>query len=223
MKNFFKGVAIISTLLLSSNINAAPHKNGDKIFRAGASITVPDDGKYRLAFDGNTSDLRISMKEAVSPSFDFLYFLDRNWAVEFHTSIPVTHKIDFHNAGGTVDFGETSSAPLTFSAVYYLDKDWNFKPYVGAGFHYTLFFSNKLSSYAEEEASFDGLKFKNAFGLALQTGFDYQLTRNWSVNANVRFMTMSSDAKFTYRTNTNVKAGVDMNPWVGSFMVGYQF
>ena len=104
-----------------------------------------------------------------------------------------------------------------------MDKDWNFKPYVGAGFHYTLFFSNKLSSYAEEEASFDGLKFKNAFGLALQTGFDYQLTRNWSVNANVRFMTMSSDAKFTYRTNTNVKAGVDMNPWVGSFMVGYQF
>lgn len=223
MKNFFKGVAIISTLLLSSNISAAPHKNGDMLFRFGGSVTVPDDGKYRLSFDGNTSDLRISMKEAVSPSFDFLYFFDRNWAVEFHTAIPVTHKIDIQNANGITDFGETSSAPLSFSAVYYLDKDWSFKPYVGAGFHYTLFFSNKLSTYAEEEASFTDLKFSNSFGLALQTGFDYQLTKSWSVNANVRYQTMSTKAKFTYRTSTAVRANVDMHPWVASVMVGYQF
>lgn len=224
MKKLITGLAIASALLVSTASYADPHKSGDWLVRAGFSGMSATSGDNTVVIKESTKDYTFSTDEAYAMGFNIAYFLDRNWAVEVSTASPFKHRINVEDAGvGKGKVAHTSSLPLMFSGLYYLDRDWDFKPYVGAGLHYTFFFSSKISE-GGEGLGFKDLKFGNAYGFALQAGADYQFTRNWSSNVAVRYTGLSSDTSFTYGSSSNKGSGtLNIDPWVLSVNVGYKF
>ncbi len=219
MKKILVGIA---TLLLSAQSYAAPHKAGDSLFRAGFSSTITTGSKTKVDFDDSNNNYSLSMDEGYSLGLNFSYFFNRNWAVEVATSSPSKHNIELSGDDSSTKFAEISNIPLIFSALYYPDKDWDIKPYIGAGIHYTFFFADSFTT-AGEALSFKSLDVSNSYGIALQAGVDYQITKSWSLNASTRFHTLSSDTSFDYKSEDKGSSSIDMNPWIISVMVGYQF
>ena len=60
---------------------------------------------------------------------------------------------------------------------------------------------------------------KSSFGAALQAGLDYSLDKNWVLNADVKYIWMSTDANLLGAPLGTLA----LNPWVCGVGVGYRF
>ena len=88
-----------------------------------------------------------------------------------------------------------------------------FKPYVGLGLNYTIFYqTNNILGGA---ASINN----NSFGVAGQIGFDYALTRNWQLNVDLKWIQMATDVSVL----GNKVGTVNLNPLTVGVGVGYRF
>jgi outer membrane protein len=54
-------------------------------------------------------------------------------------------------------------------------------------------------------------------------GADYEINKNWSVNASARYIDISTDATFDVAGESIGKSSIDVNPMVYSLMLGYKF
>ena len=59
----------------------------------------------------------------------------------------------------------------------------------------------------------------SSFGVAGQVGFDYKVADHWFVNADVKWVQLSSDVKFD---GTKIST-VHLDPWLLGVGVGYRF
>src|SRR5690606_28188018 len=111
----------------------------------------------------------------------------------------------------------------TLSAVYYpLGGNSAFKPYVGAGLNYTIFFDEKLTA-ANKEDGMTSLSLDSSFGLAFQVGADYMLTDKLMLNAQVRYIDIATDATVKNDDGSKVTVSVDVDPMVYMVGLGYKF
>ena len=136
------------------------------------------------------------------------YFLNPNVAVDVLVGLPPKHKINVAGA----EAGETKHLPPIVSLQYHFLPNEKLQPYVGLGLNYTYFFDEKL---------YDGnkLDLTDSFGWAGQVGVDYQIDRNWSVGADIRYADIRTDVKVN-----GAKVGtVDVDPFVYSLNIGYRF
>jgi len=81
--------------------------------------------------------------------------------------------------------------------------------------NYTRFFS------IDEKGPLDGarLDLADSWGVAVHAGLEYALNERWSLNGDVRRVSLSSEAKVN-----GVKVGtVDIDPFVYGFALGYRF
>ena len=69
-----------------------------------------------------------------------------------------------------------------------------FKPYVGAGVEYMAFFGEGRSALGGAK-----IKLDNAFGFALQAGFDMEVGQGWYLNADVKKVWLDTDARWEGR------------------------
>lgn len=238
MKKTILSAVILSTLSLSAL--ATGYKAGDILVRGGATMVNPDSGKAGVSLDGADLPLSISVDDNTQLGLNFVYFFDSNWAVELLAATPFTHDVKLHDPTGATEsiygidlngatLAEVTHLPPTLSAIYYFDSSSKFKPYVGAGLNYTIFFDEEFSS-TPKAAGFSDLELDSSFGIALQVGADYELNDKWHVNASVRYIDIGTDAKFDIEDSLGVgglegkgKASVDVDPMVYSLMIGYKF
>jgi len=96
---------------------------------------------------------------------------------------------------------------------YHFTDFGNFKPYVGAGVNYTMYLK-------EEPGSQNSIEFDDAFGVALQAGFDYALDEHWGVNLDVKKIYVDADAEWN---SGAITADIDLDPWVIGAGVSYRF
>ena len=232
MKKSLLTLAVLSSLSLTAV--GADYKAGDIVIRGGATMVSPDSGKsgvYVEALGGNTP-LSISVDDNTQIGLNFVYFYDNNWAVEILAATPFTHDITIHDPqgissglfGADVDgatLGEVTQLPPTVSALYYFDSASNFKPYVGVGVNYTIFFDEEFKS-TPESLGFNDLELDGSFGFSVQVGADYELNDKWHVNASARYIDIGTDANFKIGDNKG-SASVDVDPMVYSIMLGYKF
>lgn len=143
------------------------------------------------------------------PEVDLSYFFTPNIATELVLTYPQKINID---AGGS-KIGSIKALPPSLMLQYHVTELGAFKPYAGVGLNYTIF--SKRSNLLDGAASVE----KSSWGAAFQAGFDYMLTKQLSLNFDVKYIRMSTDV-----TVLGTKVGrVGLDPTTWGVGVGYRF
>ena len=169
----FAGLALVA-------MPAQAYEKGDWIVRGGVGLVSPDDG-----FIDQTNNA--SVDDGVSAVISGTYMFDSNWGFEVLAAFPFSHDIGDPDVG---DFAEVKHLPPTFSLVYQFAPDADFRPYVGAGLNYTLFFDEEVDQSILPDV---GLSVEDTFGFAAHVGADLKVADNWMVNLEIRYIQIEPD------------------------------
>jgi len=147
------------------------------------------------------------------PELDFTYFFTKNIAAELILAT-TKHDVEVGNNLGTTDLGHAWLLPPTLNLQYHFYFG-DFKPYLGAGINYTIF-------YGIDEGDVVDMDYENTFGFSFQVGVDYNLNDKWFLNLDVKQLLISTDVE------VNTGAGilpveVDINPLVVGLGIGRKF
>jgi outer membrane protein len=246
MKKSLLTIALLSTISTAAFANQA----GDILVRGGITNVNPDSQQATIYAAGNqTVDLgagaiTASVDDNSQLGLNFVYFYDSNWAIELLAATPFKHDIMVDTGAGVTKLGETKHLPPTLSVLYYFDTNSAFKPYVGVGINYTVFFEDSFipaltgSNSPTIVSISDGttttpvgapldagdLNLDNSWGLSAQVGIDYQIDENWSINVSARYIDIDTKASFTAVDGAVPgHVSVDVDPMVYSLMLGYKF
>ena len=231
-------VPALLTLSIAATLSApvsADYQAGDIVVRGGLTSVQPESDKagvYVEALGGNTP-LSLSVDDNSQLGLNVVYFFNGNLAIELLAATPFSHDVTIHdpqavspgvfntNVDG-INLAEVKHLPPTLSALYYFNTQSAFKPYVGAGINYTVFFDEEFTQ-APESLGFKDLKLDDSWGYALQVGADFMLGENWLVNASARYIDIATEATFNIGDDIAGSSDVDINPMVYSVMLGYKF
>ena len=219
--------AIMAMSLLNVNFtNAQENKTEDferwQVRVRGVGV-VPDESAKIGVIGG---DAKIS--NTLIPELDFTYFFTKNIAAEL---ILGTTKHDVSTIGSdisaiggptsaAIDLGSVYLLPPTLTLQYHFLTDEVFRPYVGAGVNYTIFYNEKQGSVVKD------IKYDNAFGYAFQVGFDLMIDDTFFVNADVKKLFLNTDVTVdasNLAPGLSIPADVDINPWLIGLGVGMKF
>lgn len=222
-----KNLLTLALLSVISIANAADYKAGDIVVRGGITNVNPDSSESKIMLGGTDSTMSLSVDDNSQFGLNFVYFYDQNWAIEVLAASPFTHDVTIYdpNAVLNVDgakLAEVTHLPPTVSAIYYFQTDSSFKPYVGLGLNYTIFFDEGFEE-APKSLGLSNLDLDSSFGLAAQIGADFQLNDKWHINASVRYIDINSEATFDVGGSSIGKADISIDPTVTSILVGYKF
>lgn len=103
---------------------------------------------------------------------------------------------------------------------YFGDAQSKLRPYIGVGVNYTNFFEEEFTN--DLGGALTDLSMSDSWGVAAQVGLDYQVNKNWLVNASVWYAQINSDVKFKLN-DAPVTIETDIDPWVYMVSVGYTF
>ena len=143
------------------------------------------------------------------PEVDFSYFFTKNIAAELVLTWP--QDIDI-NVGGS-KAGTISALPPSLMLQYHFTDLGAFKPYVGVGINYTIFY--KTSNILGGVASINN----SSVGAVGQVGFDYMLNKNWGLNVDLKYIQMAADVSVL----GNKVGTVNQNPLAVGLGVSYRF
>lgn len=165
-----------STALVALAAPAMAQNQGDWTFGIGIGYLDPKSDNGTLAgFDTDVdSDTR--------PIFTAEYFIRDNLGIELLAATPFSHDVTL---GGSLDAGKVEQLPPTLSLNYHIPTNSAWKPYVGAGINYTIFF--------DEQSDLGDLEVDNSVGIAFQAGLDYMVTEKGAVRLNVRWFDIDTD------------------------------
>jgi len=216
---------ILSALTLSPLVFA--NQAGDFIIRGGATMIDPDSDKSNIVLAGTDSSMTLTVDDNTQLGLNFVYFYDSNWAVELLAATPYSHDVTIQDKNAVLgvdgaNLGEVSHLPPTLSALYYFDTNTAFKPYIGLGINYTIFFDEEFSA-APKSLGLSNLELDSSFGLSAQIGADFHLDEQWSLNASIRYIDIDTEATFEVGGASVGKASIDVDPMVYSLMLGYKF
>lgn len=227
-------------LLASFSTFSANYQAGDFVIRGGLTQVKPDSNQAGISLDGSALPLTLSPEDNTQLGLNFVYFYDQNWALEVLAATPFDHDIYLQDPTGAtnsiynIDLNDAKLAnvkqlPPTISALYYFDTASVFKPYLGLGINYTVFFEEKFTA-TPKAAGFSDLSLDSSFGYSVQLGADYLLDDQWSLNVSARYIDINTQATFNVEDSLNVgglvgkgKSNVDIDPMVYSLMLGYKF
>ncbi len=206
----FKYIVMVCIICLAPlSAKAAPEGDlhGDKNWMVrfrGVAVVPQEDASTTIG--GN-----VNIDNTVVPEVDFSYFFSKNLAAEL---ILATTPHDATATAGNIDLGSVWLLPPTLTFQYHMDPMDGWKPYFGAGVNYTIF-------YGEDKGpAINSIKYENSFGPALQAGVDYKLDNGWFLNFDVKKIWINTDVKIN---GGNIRADVDIDPWVIGFGAGYRF
>lgn len=155
----------------------------------------------------------LSYSDTIVPELDITYYFTDNVAAEL---ILGTTYANIRGTAGVVDganVGKVWLLPPTLTLQYHFTNFGAFKPYVGAGVNYTIF-------YNQSARDVNHLDVKNAWGGALQVGFDYMLDQHWGLNLDVKKLFL--EPKFEVNNGTYT-GKAKLNPWLIGAGVTYRF
>ncbi len=157
----------------------------------------------------------LSYSDSVIPELDITYFFTDNIAAEL--ILGTTYANIKEDGAVGVPVGRAWLLPPTLTLQYYFTDFGAFKPYVGAGVNYSLFYNQS------EKAGFHNLDVENNFGAALQVGFDYMIDQHWGVNFDVKKIFLETDWKADHDVLGPLSGKAKINPWLIGAGVTYRF
>lgn len=227
--------ATVSASTSGSSTHQQAYKKGDWIIRVGITNVDPDSDSTQLSLNGSRSAFinavgseKLNVDSDSQLGLTVEYFVHANWGIELLAASPFNHTAKATNTLSGLEIVDAKQLPPTLSAIYHLDTNTNFQPYIGLGVNYTIFFNEGLTS--EASTAFQGLgltgasiKLEDSWGVSAQLGFDYLLSDRWLVNASARWMDIETEASISFSNGSQIKTDIDIDPMVYSLMVGYRF
>ncbi|ESX31039.1 MULTISPECIES: OmpW family protein [unclassified Mesorhizobium] len=218
--------AAIVLILTGQQAVAAELAQSASVPQAGAAVTewpnpwqvrlralgvITEDSGYVNAVPG--SDL--SYSNTVTPELDISYYFTDNIATELILGTTYANIEGQGAIGALGNVGKVWLLPPTLTLQYHFTNFGAFKPYVGAGVNYTIF-------YNQHAGSADALKVGNTFGTALQVGFDYMVDQHWGVNFDVKKLFLKPDFDVTV-DGAKQTGKAELDPWLIGAGVTYRF
>ena len=184
--------------------------------RLRAVGVAPDESAKIGIIDGD-----VAISNALIPELDFTYFFTEHFAAELILGTAKHDVKAINTLAGDVDLGSVWLLPPTLTAQYhfYTSDQKVFKPYIGAGINYTLFYNVKSGDVA-------GVDYDNALGYAAQVGFDLMLDDTFFINFDAKRLFLSTDVTVdasNLAPGLSIPAEVDINPWLIGVGVGMKF
>lgn len=227
MKRIILALMAVSFLSLTANAQDEVKKDDFKRWqvRVRGVAVVPDESAKIGIIGGD-----VNIQNTFIPELDFTYFFTKNFAAEL---ILGTTKHDVHTVGSDisaiggptsfdVDLGSVYLLPPTLTVQYhfYPMKEKIFKPYIGAGVNYTIFYGIDEGDVVKD------VKYDNALGYAAQIGFDLFLNEKFFINLDVKKVFLKTDVTVdasNLAEGLSIPAEVEINPWLLGFGVGMKF
>ena len=221
---------LIKTALMTAGLvsSAGFAHAGDFIVRAGLTTVAPQAESSNVTVDGvGNVGMGVDVDNNTQLGLNLVYKYNANWAVEVLAATPFKHEISLEHTNdnelglGDGALAETKHLPPTISALYYFNGSEAFQPYVGLGLNFTVFFDEEFKD-ARQQQTFNELKLENSWGVSAQVGADYILSDKWLINTSVRYIDINTEATFSV-LDLPAKVEADIDPWVYSISLGYQF
>ncbi|EGR2230016.1 outer membrane protein OmpW [Vibrio parahaemolyticus] len=214
MKKTICSLAVVAALVSPS---VFAHKQGDFVLRVGAAFVVPNDSSDKIL--GSQEELKVDSNTQLGLTFGYM-FTD-NISLELLAATPFSHDIST-DLLGLGDIADTKHLPPTLMVQYYFGEPQSkFRPYVGAGLNYTIFFDEGFNNKAKNVGLTD-LKLDDSFGLAANVGVDYMINDQWFLNASAWYANIETEATYKFG-GAKQKTDVKINPWVFMISGGYKF
>jgi len=184
---------------------------------------------FNLPITGGTTPIpsdSITLNKKWIPDLDLEYFFTPNWSAELVLTYPQSQDVTVNvpALGASVPVGTFKHLPPVLTAKYNFMPQSDFRPYVGVGVNLTLFSNVSLQVPAINgvEAAPIPLDLQSSsVGIAGQVGFDYKVADHWFVNADVKYVQLSTDVKVKATGETISKVTAD--PWLLGVGIGYRF
>jgi outer membrane protein len=220
----------LSVLLLQVVTAFAQQKNEFDI-RVRAIGIIPQESAAIGVIGGG-----VNISNTVVPELDFTYFFAKNFSAELILAT-TRHKVSTTSsnltaiggaAAADVNLGHVWLLPPTLTLQYHLPTGSSFKPYIGAGANYTIFYNANKGPVVQR------IDYKNRFAFASQLGFDYDITKTVFLNIDVKKIFLATQATVDASNLTpsgnealrpvlqNIPADVKIRPWVIGIGVGYR-
>lgn len=183
------------------------------MIRGRALVVVPQEDASLTIGGVRVPGADVSISTSVVPELDITYFFTPNLAAELILGV-TPHNVKGAGALAGARIGSAWLLPPTLTLQYHFTNFGAFKPYVGAGVNYTVFFDEKA------KGGFTDFDLKDTFGLALQVGFDYMLNEHWGINFDVKKIFLEPKVKVN---NGLVTGKVKIDPWLIGTGVTYRF
>ena len=161
------------------------------------------------AANKDSTGLGLSMNDKTIPEVDVSYFFTPHIAAELVLTVPQKHTLSSSVLGGAI--GSFKHLPPTLTLQYHFAPGASIRPYVGAGLNYTKFSGVNLPAGVDIERS--------SVGLALQAGVDVPLSRNLSLNVDVKKVQIRTDVSALGTTIGTFKA----DPLLFGVGLGWRF
>ncbi len=165
----------------------------------------------------------LSTDDKIVPEFDITYFFTKNIAAELILGV-TPHHITGTGAAATdgLDVGKAWLLPPTLTLQYHFTEFGAFKPYIGAGVNYTMFFNQSAGNVSNGTVTVTRSHLHNSWAPAVQVGFDYMIDRHWGFNVDVKKLWLRP----TWDGDSNVgplTGKVNLDPWLIGAGVTYKF
>lgn len=196
----------------ATEIVAVPQALSPWQIRVRALGVIAENKGYVNGVDGSGLDY----SKSITPELDITYYFTDNLAAELILGTTYANINGTGSIEGLGKIGKVWMLPPTLTMQYHFTNFGAFKPYVGAGVNYTIF-------YNQDAAGVDYLKVKNTFGGALQVGFDYMIDEHWGINFDVKKLFLEPKFDATLAGGTQVSGKAKLNPWLIGTGITYRF
>jgi outer membrane protein len=210
--------ALVVAATAVSGVAQAQVPDGNWLVRLRVIDIVPNEANGETGVAGIVPADSIKVDNRWGVDLDITYFFTPNIAAELVLTYPQKHDISISSGPLQGSIGYIKQLPPTLLAQYHFTTGTPWKPYVGAGLTYFWITDNELSVGALGRVL---NVTKSNWGPAVQVGVDYALNRNWYLNADVKYIWVST--KVTDSINAGISTTLDVNPWVFGVGVGYRF
>lgn len=204
-------------------------EKGDWFMHVRAINVSPNDDSSVLNVGG--SDLGgtgVTVNSSSTLDISVGYMFTDNFALELLADLSSEHDVNVFglpaalNVPDGTKIVESNVLPPTLFAQYHFNPKGKVRPYAGVGLNYTLFFSDNLTSAAKNALGASNLDINSSFGLAGQFGVDFEMKNNWSLNLDLKYIQIDTEATFDSALGP-IKVNIDIDPWVMGVGFGKTF
>ena len=178
-----------------------------------------------------TPSAELSVDSNVIPELDISYYFTKNIAAELILATGTRHDVsvkgDALTTVGNQNLGSVNLLPPTLTVQWHFMPDQTFDPYLGAGITYSHSFDRGLQFQSGAAGLVAGQAIRidrDMFAPAVQAGFDINLKDGWLINADVKYIWLSTDVETLAVKGTWTKIdSLDINPVVFGIGIGKKF